>query len=135
MSVRNEIENALANYALAYDDGDMDAVQTAFADDAVLTMKIAGGAEVGPLKGVDEIMGLYRSAHESQTDQRRHITTNLLVEEIDDTTVRTVSYLLITSAENGALRTLSTGKYADEWTKADGTWRLARRHIGLDLPY
>jgi len=49
--------------------------------------------------------------------------------------VRTVSYLLITSAENGTLRALSTGKYADEWTKADGNWRLARRHIGLDLPY
>lgn len=135
MSVRNEIENVLARYALAYDDGDMDAVEVVFAQDAVLTMRIAGGEMVGPLHGIEEIMRLYRGAHDSQTDQRRHITTNLLVEEIDEKTVKTVSYLLITSAEHGSLTVLSTGKYEDEWVKSGGEWHLAKRHIGLDLPY
>jgi 3-phenylpropionate/cinnamic acid dioxygenase small subunit len=135
MSVRNEIENAFARYALAYDDGDMDAVEVTFAKDAVLSMKIGDGDLIGPLNGIDEIMVLFRGAHESQTDQRRHITTNLLIEEIDEATVKTTSYLLITSAENGKLAALSTGKYEDEFRKSGGSWLISKRHIALDLPY
>lgn len=135
MSLRNEIENALARYALAYDDGDMDGVEATFAEQAVFTIRIGDGELVGPLEGRDEIMGLFRGAHESQSDQRRHITTNLLVDEIDEKNVRTVSYLLITSVADGALTILTTGKYEDEWTKAGGEWVLAKRHIALDLPY
>ncbi|MFL1595621.1 nuclear transport factor 2 family protein [Rhodococcus ruber] len=135
MSLRNEIENALARYALAYDDGDMDGVERVFGETAVFTMKIGDGDLIGPLNGREEIMGLFRGAHESQTDQRRHITTNLLIDEIDEKNVCTVSYLLITSAENGALRALSTGKYEDEWTRSGGDWVLTKRHIALDLPY
>ncbi|AKE91911.1 MULTISPECIES: nuclear transport factor 2 family protein [Rhodococcus] len=135
MSLRNEIENALARYALAYDDGDMDGVERVFGETAVFTMKIGDGDLIGPLNGREEIMGLFRGAHESQTDQRRHITTNLLIDEIDEKNVRTVSYLLITSAENGALKVLSTGKYEDEWTRSGGDWVLTKRHIALDLPY
>lgn len=135
MSLRNEIENALARYALAYDDGDLDSVETTFSETAVFTMRIGDGDLVGPLNGREEIMGLFRGAHDSQSDQRRHITTNLLIDELDEKNVRTVSYLVITSAENGALRVLTTGKYEDEWTKAGGDWVLARRHIALDLPY
>ncbi len=135
MSVRNEIENAFARYALAYDDGNMDAVEATFAEDAVLSMKIGDGELIGPMNGIEEIMKLFRGAHESQTDQRRHITTNLLVEEVDATTVKTISYLLITSAENGALTALSTGKYEDEFRKSGDGWLISKRHIALDLPY
>jgi ketosteroid isomerase-like protein len=135
MSVRNEIENAFARYALAYDEGDMDAVEAAFAKDAVFTMKIGDGDLIGPMEGIVEIMKLFRGAHESQTDQRRHITTNLLVEEIDEATVKTTSYLLITSAENGKLTALSTGKYEDQFRKIADDWLISKRHIALDLPY
>ncbi|MFW0783494.1 nuclear transport factor 2 family protein [Gordonia sp. CPCC 206044] len=135
MSIREEIENVLARYALAYDSGDMAAVEKVFASDAVLTLEITDGASVGPLNGIDEIMGLYRGAHESQTDQRRHITTNLAVEPLADDTVKTTSYLLITSAENGTLTPLSTGVYEDEWVRGGESWQLRRRHIALDLPY
>ncbi|WP_064076124.1 nuclear transport factor 2 family protein [Prescottella equi] len=135
MSLRNEIENALARYALAYDDGDMEGVERVFGETAVFTMKIGDGDLIGPLNGREEIMGLFRGAHESQTDQRRHITTNLLIDEIDEKNVRTVSYLLITAADNGVLKTLSTGKYEDEWTRSGGDWVLTKRHIALDLPY
>lgn len=135
MSLRNDIENALARYALAYDDGDMDGVETSFGEQAVFTMRIGDGDLVGPLHGRDEIMGLFRGAHESQSDQRRHITTNVLVEEVDEKNVRSVSYLLITSAADGALTVLTTGKYEDEWARTGGEWVLAKRHIALDLPY
>jgi len=135
MSVRNEIENAFARYALAYDDGDMDAVEVTFAKDAVLTMKIGDGDLIGSMDGIVEIMKLFRGAHESQTDQRRHITTKVLVEEIDEETVKTISYLLITSAENGKLTALSTGKCEDGFRKSGGDGLISKRHIALDLPY
>lgn len=40
------------------------------------------------------------------------------VEEIDEATVKTTSYLLLTSAENGKLTALSTGKYEDQFRKS-----------------
>lgn len=135
MSLRHELENALARYALAYDDGDLDGVERSFAEDSVLTLQIAGNDLVGPMTGRPEIMKLFRDSHESQTDQRRHITTNILVTETGENSAATVSYVVITSAENGALTVLTTGKYEDEWSRDGGEWQLTKRHIALDLPY
>ncbi|MXP24246.1 DUF4440 domain-containing protein [Gordonia sp. HNM0687] len=135
MSIRHEIENALAQYALAYDSGDLATVEKIFAPDAVFTMDITDGATVGPLTGRDEIMGLYRGASESHSGQGRHITTNVAVDALDDTTAKTTCYLLVTNVDNGELTPVTTGVYIDEWSKDGGSWQLTKRHIDLDRPY
>ncbi len=135
MSVRHEIENVLAQYAIAYDSGDLGAVEKIFAPDAVFTMNIAGGAEVGPLNGAEEIMGLYRGASDSHTGQGRHITTNVYVEPLDDGTVKSTAYLLVMNVADGAASPVTTGIYIDEWARGGDSWQLTKRHIELDRPY
>jgi 3-phenylpropionate/cinnamic acid dioxygenase small subunit len=80
-------------------------------------------------------MGLMRDSLASQTDQRRHITTNIIIRGEDATSAITESYLTLIAVENGAIRVLSSGKYQDELVNDGGVWRLSKRHIALDLPY
>ncbi len=136
MSARGDIENTFHRWALAYDENDPDAMEACFTKDAVLTMRIGDGDLVGPFDGRDAIMGLMRDSLASQTDQRRHITTNIIIRREDEQSAETESYLTLIAVENGQIRVLSSGKYQDTLVaEDDGVWRLRSRHIALDLPY
>jgi len=133
-SARHDIENTLHRYAIGYDDGDLVLVEGSFTEDAVLSMRIADGDLIGPFEGVGAIMELMRDSAHAQDDQRRHVTTNVII-DCDGDTASSVSYLTIFSARAGALTALSTGKYEDELVRTGDGWKLRRRHIALDLPY
>ena len=136
MSARGDIENVLNRYSIAYDDNDMTEMADTFADKAVLTMRIAGGDLIGPFEGKDAVMKLMTDSLASQSDQRRHVTTNFVVRSEDDSNAVVNSYLTLISIENGKATLLSSAKYEDELVKeSDGAWRFTKRHIELDLPY
>ncbi|MDR7303977.1 nuclear transport factor 2 family protein [Haloactinomyces albus] len=133
-STRTEIENTLNRYALGYDDGDLAMVKDTFTPEAVLSLRVAGGDLIGPFEGRDAILTMMRDAAHSQNDQRRHVTSNIII-DADDDRATSMSYLTIFSAQNGTLTALSTGKYEDELVRTEGGWKLSKRHIALDLPY
>ena len=136
MSARGDIENVLNRYSIAYDDNDMAEMADTFADKAVLTMRIGGGDLIGPFEGKDAVMKLMTDSLASQTDQRRHVTTNFVLRSEDGSNAVVNSYLTLISVENGRATLLSTAKYEDELVKeSDGAWRFTKRHIELDLPY
>lgn len=132
--VRHEIENTLNRYALGYDDGDLAMVKNTFTSEAVLTLRVADGALVGPFEGREAIVNMMREASHSQSDQRRHITTNVII-DVEGDRAESVSYLTIFSAQDGTLTALSMGKYEDELVHTEAGWKLSKRHITLDLPY
>lgn len=133
-SVRDDIENTLNRWALGYDDNNWSLVADCFAEDAVFSMRIAGGELIGPFEGREAILAMMREASHSQEDQRRHVTSNLVIEQ-DGAQATSVAYLTLFSAQDGTLSLLSTGKYQDELVRTDAGWKLAKRHIALDLPY
>ena len=135
MSSRPGIENTLSRYGLGYDDHHPEMIVASFTKDAVLTMKIADGDPIGPFDGIDAIMELMNGSAHSQSDQRRHLTTNILIDDLDAAHATVISYLTIISVADGKLTVLSTGKYEDEFVEVDGTWLIEKRHIALDLPY
>ena len=136
MSARGDIENVLNRYSIAYDQNDMAEMADTFADGAVLTMRIAGGDLIGPFEGKEAVMKLMTDSLASQTDQRRHVTTNLAVRKETADSASVESYLTLVSVEGGKATLLSTALYQDELVKeADGAWRFTKRHIELDLPY
>ncbi|MBY6412610.1 nuclear transport factor 2 family protein [Rhodococcus sp. BP-252] len=135
MTSRPGIENTLSRYALGYDDHHPEMIEASFTKDAVLSMKIADGDPIGPFEGIDAIMELMNGSAHAQSDQRRHLTTNILIDDLDAEHAKVVSYLSIVSVADGALTVLSCGKYEDEFTEVDGTWLISKRHIALDLPY
>jgi uncharacterized protein (TIGR02246 family) len=136
MSARGDIENVLNRYSIAYDQNDMTEMADTFADGAVLTMRIGGGDLIGPFEGKEAVMKLMTDSLASQTDQRRHVTTNMAVRKETDDAATVDSYLTLISVEGGKATLLSTALYQDELVKeADGAWRFTKRHIELDLPY
>ncbi|SEO53776.1 nuclear transport factor 2 family protein [Trujillonella endophytica] len=136
MSARGDLENVLNRYSIAYDQNDMAEMADTFADSAVLTMRIGGGDLIGPFEGKEAVMKLMTDSLASQSDQRRHVTTNLAVRKETADSASVESYLTLISIQDGKAVLLSTALYQDELVKeADGAWRFTKRHIELDLPY
>ena len=128
------ISELLTRMAYYYDEGHLDALAACFADDAIMSMQIAGGDLVGPFEGRDSIMELYRGAKSTQTDVRRHDITNIMFDPSGDTLAVT-SYLTLFATENAETKLLTTGVYRDQVAQLSGDWKIVRRHIDLDSAY
>lgn len=132
---RLAIHEFLARAAYAYDVRDVALLESGFAPDARLTMRIAGGDLIGPFEGRDAIMALMTGAMQEQTDVRKHVVSNVFI-DADETGITATSFLTLIATENGQTRLLSAGIYTDTLVeRADGGWQLASRHIELDNPY
>lgn len=128
------ISELLTRMAYYYDEGHLDELAACFADDAIMSMRIAGGDMVGPFEGRNSIMELYRGAKSTQTDVRRHDITNIMVDASGDTLAVT-SYLTLFATENAETKLLTTGVYRDQVAQLNGDWKIVRRHIDLDSAY
>ena len=128
------ITGILNRAGTAYDTGDLEYVLGLFLEDGAFEIVIAGRDPM-VFEGSDAIRGLFEGAHSTQTDQRRHCITNIYFTDETDTSVTAVSTLILISVENGALKVLSSGLYTDTVVLVDGSWKLQRRHLRLDLPY
>ena len=134
MSDRAAIEDLANRYSLAYDTADLETLESVFTEDATFSMVIAGGDKIsfGPR---DAIMKLMRDSLSSQTDQRRHVNTNLIVEGSENGVTRTKHYLSLFGTENGVINLLSAGLYSSEIVEEDGKLRFRSLHLDLDKAY
>jgi hypothetical protein len=132
MSERAEIENALYRWAWAYDECDLDAFVDALWPDASVTVESADGTVVGPLVGSDAIREFFGSRLAVRTDARRHVTTNLVIDEEHATRARTRCYLTLVKYEEGLPTLAGTGWYKDVVERRDGVWKILERHAFLE---
>ena len=134
MSDRAAIEDLANRYSLAYDSADLDGIEATFTEDATFSMVIAGGDKLsfGPREA---IMKLMRDSLSSQTDQRRHINSNLIVEGEHDGVTRTKHYLTLVATEEGQISLLSAGLYSSEIVEEGGSLRFRSLHLDLDKAY
>lgn len=129
------IHELLARAAYGLDIRNLELLTSCFAEQAVMTLRIAGGDLVGPFDGRDAILKLMSDSMEEQTDQRRHVTTNIFFESEGEDTASVVSNLTLLGTEDGQIRLISAGVYQDEVIRVGAEWKLVKRHIELDLPY
>ena len=134
MPDRSAIEDLANRYSLAYDTADLDGIEATFTEDASFSMVIAGGDRIsfGPREA---IMTLMRDSLSSQTDQRRHINSNLIVEGEQDGVTRTKHYLTLVATEEGQISLLSAGVYSSEIVEEGGALRFRSLHLDLDKAY
>lgn len=130
---RNDVENLLNSYSLAYDSNDMVLMADCFTADAVFSMKIEDNEPLS-FSTRDVIMKLMTDSLASQTDQRRHGNMNLVVREVGDV-IHTTNYLNLIAVENGEIKLLSSGVYSNEIVKDAGKLRVRKMHLDLDRPY
>jgi hypothetical protein len=137
----HDVLNALYKWSLGYDSRDEALMMSAFSDDPTFIFRTHTGSET-TFEGFRAVRDLFRGALAGQTDQRRHITTNPVMDRRDRRTVKVTSYLLLVSIElddtqppDRGLRVVTTGVYRDTVVKGrDGVWRIDVRDLTLDGP-
>jgi 3-phenylpropionate/cinnamic acid dioxygenase small subunit len=119
-------------YTEYIDAADFDAIADLFAD-AILTNE---GVD-GEIRGGAAIGRLYRSTnkvHDDGTLRTRHLTANVLVdidEDAGNASARS-SFVVFQGTATLSLQPIVTGRYRDRFTRPDGEWRFAQRHIVVD---
>jgi hypothetical protein len=135
MADRAEIENVLATWALGYDDRRPELMRRCFTSDATMTLHIGDEETMGPYVGQDEVMAHFTDHHEIQTDQRRHVVTNVTLESDEATEARTTSVLTLLVVADDVVRVQATGVYRDHFVLDGDRWRIRERVLRLDAHY
>lgn len=124
---RTAVERLVAQYAHAFDSGDVDLLRTLWHTGAELRL----GEPFGDFAGID---GIVEAAHLlwSQSPRMHHWMSNVVVDIDDDgETARAVSALdcLVTNVETGP--TQVGGIYRDRAARRDGRWAIVERVFEL----
>lgn len=135
MADRDSVEGLVYAYAYAYDDGDAEAIGAMYTEDGEFRWSITDGASGGPFVGPAEIAASSAASLASQSDQRRHVMSNVVVTADGPDRATARSYLVLGAVAQGALTVLATGTYRDECVRVDGTWRFRRRDLVMDLAF
>lgn len=129
------VAECLARYGWAYDERDREALAGCFTEDGVWEGVVMGQQSVGPYQGRDAIADFLAGFWADQADQRRHVLTNVVVEDLDGQRATAHAYLILTSSSAGAMTSVTAGPYRFELAHDDGVWRLSRLVAGFDAPF
>jgi 3-phenylpropionate/cinnamic acid dioxygenase small subunit len=135
MADRQAIDDLFADYAWAMDARNWDLLRAVFHEDASFTIPIAGADTVGPISPGSEVVDFISSTTEGQTDQRRHVITNVRVEEQTDSGAKATATLTLIVIDNGQLTVQSTGVYTAECVADGDRWQFRELGLALDLPF
>ncbi len=131
-NAKQQINELLARSAYYLDQKDLPNLKACFRDDAAFRLQIAGVEGVQEFVGIDAIMGLMSGALETQTDERKHVVSNVWYQAEGDREATVVSYLTLAATENGATNVITTGIYTDTVAADDEGWLITDRNLFLD---
>jgi 3-phenylpropionate/cinnamic acid dioxygenase small subunit len=129
------IHELLSRSAYGLDVRDVDLLASTFAENGRFSMRIGGGDLVGPFESRAGIMKLMTDSMAEQTDQRRHVVSNIFFDGEDGGNPVVVSNLTLLATENVEIQLLSAGVYRDSVINVDGNWQILDRYLELDKPY
>lgn len=129
------VSNLLSKYAWGYDSNQLNLLGECFTEDASLTMKLADGSIVGPFVGRTAIVNLMSESMGTQSDQRRHVTTNLFIESTGAESLHVISTLTLFGSESGQTSLLCTGVNDDLLVRVEGDWLIQSRTLELDAGF
>ena len=125
----------LMEYCWAHDIEDAELLVSCYVPDGQITVR-RKGQEAKVTKGPDAMKAMYQAVFNSMLGTRRHIVTNILVENETATEATVRSYLLVTEArKNNEVVNFCAGWQRDEFVKTAQGWRLKTKFIEMDGPY
>ena len=132
---KTAVAELLARSAYGLDMKDLTLLESCFSAEANFSLAIEGVEEVSKFSGRDEIMGLFKGALDAQTDERKHVISNIWYREEGEDAATVVSYLTLFATENGLTNLITTGLYTDGVAKVGTEWKVVDRDLRLDRPY
>jgi hypothetical protein len=125
-------ESAL-RYSYAYDERRLDVLRSLLTADAKFSISISGAA-VHTEAGRDTVVAWLSGIMDGQDDQRRHMVSNVIIEDINAENAVITTYLAVFSIKETA-QLATTGFYRFDLVKQDSIWRISHIFDGLDRPF
>lgn len=121
------IQELLAKYNIALDNNDIDEWINTWSDDGVWSTPF------GEAKGKTELKNMINQVTNEFASGKRHVSTNILIENAPNNTASAQSYLMVTEAKRTP-EVVASGTYIDALKKdADGKWKFVHRRLEIDL--
>lgn len=133
---RSLVIDRIHRYGWAVDERDADGVADCFTEHAVWEGWQRGDSHTAPVTGRNAIAEFMRDLWLPQHQQRRHIFTNEVVDDVDRGTARAHAYLVLLSSDAELTALITTGPYRFELERSsDDVWRIAHLIGGWDSPF
>jgi hypothetical protein len=127
------IQETAFRYGLAYDERRLDVLADVFTSDVTFAFCVSGGG-YGEFNGRDEVVDWLHEVMQGQSDQRRHVCGNFIIEELSADRAVATMYLALFASDRDT-RVVTSGFYRMQLRKADGKWRICYVYDGLDRPF
>ncbi len=130
-----EIQQVVFRYGWAFDDRRPEILEQCFTKDASWEGRVMGETTVGPFIGREEVMRWLTRFWRYQKDQRRHIYTNLIVDEIDGDEAVAYAYLQLMGSSRASSAIESVGFIRARLRRGQSGWQIREFLAGFDSPF
>jgi hypothetical protein len=130
------LADRMSRYCWAFDERRPDLLSDCFTGDATWKAHLTGASVIGPFSGRDAVVEFMLGFWPGQADQRRHMVTNVVVQDQGPLAATVLSYHLVMSASRAGITPVTCGFYNARMTRdGDGQWRIRRLVAGYDIPF
>ncbi|MGH3246985.1 MAG: nuclear transport factor 2 family protein [Trebonia sp.] len=134
LAARAQIAEAFYRFGVAHDECQVAAMGSCFTGDAVWEVARGTAQAFTRFEGRPGIEARLTRILDEMNDQRRHLVSNVLVEELDldAGTAAALAYGIVSVAADGLQLGASVIYSAQLRREADGCWRFCYFYIGMD---
>lgn len=130
------IMDRIFRYAWGFDERNLEGIGECFTEDGIWEGWIEGTEQVGPFEGRAAIQRFMGDFFPHQQDQRRHVFTNIIIDDFTGASATAHAYLLLMGSTHGETVPVTVGPYRFDLVKGDdATWRLEHLYGGWDSPF
>jgi ketosteroid isomerase-like protein len=121
------IQELIAKYNIALDNKNIDEWTNTWSDDGVWSTPF------GEAKGKAELKNMINQITNEFASGKRHVSTNIIIENAPNNKASAQSYLIVTEAKKTP-EVVASGTYIDALKKdANGKWKFLHRRLEIDL--
>jgi ketosteroid isomerase-like protein len=121
------IQELIAKHNLAVDNKNIDEWTNSWTDDGVWSTPF------GEAKGKTELKNMINQVTEEFASGKRHLSTNIIIEDAPNNMASAKSYLIVTEAKKTP-EVVASGTYIDSLKKdANSKWKFVQRRLEIDL--
>jgi ketosteroid isomerase-like protein len=121
------IQELIAKHNSAVDNKNIDEWTNSWTDDGVWSTPF------GEAKGKTELKNMINQVTDEFASGKRHLSTNIIIEDAPNNMASAQSYLIVTEAKRTP-EVVASGTYIDTLKKdANGKWKFVQRRLEIDL--
>ena len=121
------IQELIATYNIAVDNKNIDEWTNTWTDDGTWSTTF------GEAKGKPELKNMIQQVTNEFASGKRHLSTNIIIEDAPNNMASVKSYLIVTEAKKTP-EVVASGTYSDILKKNNsGSWKFYKRKLDIDL--